>query len=277
MAKVAIKNVNINSFGGIYHILDVFSKLGFEKLTESVLGKRGSSGKAFCYGSVFCGYHISPLVWVGDFMLRKEPRNTEAPHINIQSPKKTSQHIKFSHKKKYCGIKDIRVLFYSSIFQMIIVFPFIVLKYFSFCCHFSHSVLCCNRLVYSCFILIVKSDSKLILNSSCQLSILFHFCLLSVSVYSLFFSLPFIFQFVFCFFLYVFCLPVTLSLFVCLSCYSVFFIILSFLLFCLYVILSLLCHSVFFHVFVALPLPLFSSSFWLPFYPFTCLFFDIFA
>ena len=83
MAKVAIKNENITSFGGIYHIMDVFSKLGFEKLTESVLGKRGSSGKAFCYGSVFCGYHIFPLVWVGDFMLRKEPRNTEAPHINI--------------------------------------------------------------------------------------------------------------------------------------------------------------------------------------------------
>ena len=39
-------------------------------------------------------------------MLRKDPRNTEAPHINIQSPKKTSQHIKFSHKKKYCGIKE---------------------------------------------------------------------------------------------------------------------------------------------------------------------------
>ena len=50
MTKVAIKNVNITSFGGIYHIMDVFSKLGFEKLTESVLGKRGSSGKAFCYG-----------------------------------------------------------------------------------------------------------------------------------------------------------------------------------------------------------------------------------
>ena len=37
MAKVAIKNVNITSFGGFYHIMDVFSKLGFEKLTESVL------------------------------------------------------------------------------------------------------------------------------------------------------------------------------------------------------------------------------------------------
>ena len=83
MTKVAIKNVNITSFGGIYHIMDVFSKLGIEKLTESVLGKRGSSGKAFCYGSIFCGYHTSPLVWVGDFVLRKDPRNTEAPHINI--------------------------------------------------------------------------------------------------------------------------------------------------------------------------------------------------
>ena len=36
MAKVAIKIENITSFGGIYHIMDVFSKLGFEKLTESV-------------------------------------------------------------------------------------------------------------------------------------------------------------------------------------------------------------------------------------------------
>ncbi|WP_156098945.1 hypothetical protein, partial [Prevotella melaninogenica] len=53
MTKVAIKNENITSFGGIYHIMDVFSKLGFEKLTESVLGKRGSSGKAFSHGSIF--------------------------------------------------------------------------------------------------------------------------------------------------------------------------------------------------------------------------------
>ncbi len=36
MAKVAIKNENITSFGGIYHVMDVFSKLGFAKLTESV-------------------------------------------------------------------------------------------------------------------------------------------------------------------------------------------------------------------------------------------------
>ena len=30
MTKVAIKNENITSFGGIYHIMDVFSKLGFK-------------------------------------------------------------------------------------------------------------------------------------------------------------------------------------------------------------------------------------------------------
>ena len=83
MTKVAIKNENIISFGGIYHIMDVFSKLGFEKLTESVLGERGSSGKAFCYGSIFWVFHTSLLVWVGDFMIMQEPRNTEAPHINI--------------------------------------------------------------------------------------------------------------------------------------------------------------------------------------------------
>jgi len=35
--------------------------LGFEKLTESVLGKRGSSGKAFCYGSIFGSLFFSYL------------------------------------------------------------------------------------------------------------------------------------------------------------------------------------------------------------------------
>ena len=82
MTKVATKNENITSFGGIYHIMDVFSKMGFEKLTESVLGKRRSSGKAFCYGSIFVVFHTSPLVWVGDFMIMQEPRTPENPHIN---------------------------------------------------------------------------------------------------------------------------------------------------------------------------------------------------
>ncbi|MGP1446590.1 MAG: IS1380 family transposase [Candidatus Limimorpha sp.] len=61
MTKVAIKNENITPFGGIYHIMDVFYRLGLDKLTESVLGMRGSSGKAFGYGSVFASLFFSYL------------------------------------------------------------------------------------------------------------------------------------------------------------------------------------------------------------------------
>ena len=198
-------------------------------------------------------------------MLRKEPRNTEAPHINIQSPKKTSQHIKFSHKKKYCGIEDIRVLFYSSIFKMIIV-----LKYFSFCCHSSHLILFWNPLVYSCFVLFVKSDSKLNQNSSCQLSILFYLFVTHLCLQPVFFkTLLFLFQIVFFYAFY-------------LSCYSVFFITLS-LCHSVFPLILSLCHSVsslsfcLFSSFCRTSSPLFSFSFWLHFYPFICLFFDIFA
>ena len=143
--------------------------------------------------------------WFGWGILCLEKSQETPKHLisTYRAPKKTSQHIKFSHKKKYCGIKDIRVLFYSSIFQMIIVFPFIVLKYFSFCCHSFHSVLCCNRLVYSCFILIVKSDSKLILNSSCQSFKSFHICLSSFFVNLLVFVFLSPNLFILYFFLYV--------------------------------------------------------------------------
>ena len=61
MTKVAIKNENITSFGGIYHIMDVFSRLGFEKLIESVLGRRGCSGKAFSHGSILDSLFFSYL------------------------------------------------------------------------------------------------------------------------------------------------------------------------------------------------------------------------
>ncbi len=72
MAKVVIKNKNTTSFGGIYHIMDIFSKLGFDKLTESVLGKRGSSGKAFSHGSVFGSLFFSYLCggeWLEENMM----------------------------------------------------------------------------------------------------------------------------------------------------------------------------------------------------------------
>ncbi|MCD8235960.1 MAG: hypothetical protein LUD00_04750 [Prevotellaceae bacterium] len=41
--------------------MDVFSKLGFEKLTETVVGKRGCSGKAYSYGRIFASLFFSYL------------------------------------------------------------------------------------------------------------------------------------------------------------------------------------------------------------------------
>ena len=54
MAKVAIKNENITSFEGIFHVMDTFPKLGLEKLIDSTLGQRGSTGKAFQYNNYCC-------------------------------------------------------------------------------------------------------------------------------------------------------------------------------------------------------------------------------
>jgi len=42
MTKAAIKNENITSYGGIYHIMDVFSKLGFER--QGRQARQGTDG-----------------------------------------------------------------------------------------------------------------------------------------------------------------------------------------------------------------------------------------
>ena len=114
MTKVAIKNENITSFGGIYHIMDVFSKLGFEKLTESVLGKRGSSGKAFSHGSIFGSLFFSYLcggecledinALIGQFKQRPDTLLPGADTVVCRLKKL------FSHKKKYCGIKVLVII-----------------------------------------------------------------------------------------------------------------------------------------------------------------------
>ena len=73
MTKVAIKNENVTPSGGIYHIMDVFSKLDFEGLTESVLGRRGCSGKAFSHGSILCS--LFPATFVAETALRTSMRS----------------------------------------------------------------------------------------------------------------------------------------------------------------------------------------------------------
>ncbi len=82
MAKVAFKNENITSFGGIYHIIDVFSKLGFKNLPNLYWANVELAAKHSVMEVFFVVFHTSPLVWVGDFMIMQEPRAPENPHIN---------------------------------------------------------------------------------------------------------------------------------------------------------------------------------------------------
>ena len=99
MTKVAIKNENITSFGGIYHIMGVFSKLGFEKLTESVLGKCGSSGKAFCYGSIFGSLFFSYLCGgecLEDIITFYNERGASEKNFDIQNNDFGWSHLPFS-------------------------------------------------------------------------------------------------------------------------------------------------------------------------------------
>ena len=60
MAKLQIKSETIATFGGIFHIMDTFERLGLDKLVDSSLGKRDVGWNAFQYSEViealFCNY-----------------------------------------------------------------------------------------------------------------------------------------------------------------------------------------------------------------------------
>ena len=81
MTKVAIKNENITSFGGINHIMDVFQSWALKNLPNLYWANVEVAAKHSVM-EVFLWFFILSH-WFGSFMLRKDPRNTEAPHINI--------------------------------------------------------------------------------------------------------------------------------------------------------------------------------------------------
>jgi len=61
MAKVAIKSENMTSFGRIFHVMDIFSKIGLGKLIESTLGQRRNIGKTFRYSNILSSVFYSYL------------------------------------------------------------------------------------------------------------------------------------------------------------------------------------------------------------------------
>ena len=61
MTKVAIKSDKITSLGGIFHVMDVFSKLGLNQIIDSSLGQRGSTSTAFQYSDIISSLFYSYL------------------------------------------------------------------------------------------------------------------------------------------------------------------------------------------------------------------------
>ena len=80
MAKLQIKSETIATFGGIFHIMDAFERLGLDKLVDSILGKRDVSWNAFQYSEViealFCNYLCG-----GDCL---EDINMLAPQLSLR-------------------------------------------------------------------------------------------------------------------------------------------------------------------------------------------------
>ena len=73
--------------------------MGFEKLTESVLGKRGSSGKAFCYGSIFGSLFFSYLCGgecLEDIITFNNERGASEKNFDIQNNDFGWSHLPFS-------------------------------------------------------------------------------------------------------------------------------------------------------------------------------------
>ena len=60
MAKLQIKSEAIATFGGIFHIMDVFERLGLGRLVDSCLDERDARWNTFRYGEVmealFCNF-----------------------------------------------------------------------------------------------------------------------------------------------------------------------------------------------------------------------------
>lgn len=86
MTKVALKSGNLTSFGGIFHVIDVFSKLGFSKLIDMHLGKRGKVSGAYQFSDIIAATFINYLC-NGDCLEDANDIITQVNHCpNFQFP-----------------------------------------------------------------------------------------------------------------------------------------------------------------------------------------------
>ena len=67
MTKVAIKNMNITSFGGIYHIMDVFKSWALKNLPNLYWANMEVATKHSVMEVFFCGFSYFPIGLGGVF------------------------------------------------------------------------------------------------------------------------------------------------------------------------------------------------------------------
>jgi len=67
MTKVAIKNENITSFGGIYHIMDIFQSCALKNLPNLYWVNVEVAAKHSVIEVFFCGFSYFPIGLGGGF------------------------------------------------------------------------------------------------------------------------------------------------------------------------------------------------------------------
>ena len=82
MAKVAIKNMNITFSVEFITLWTFFQSWALKNLPNLYWVNVEVAAKHSVMEVFFVVFHTSPLVWVGDFMIMREPRTPDNPHIN---------------------------------------------------------------------------------------------------------------------------------------------------------------------------------------------------
>ena len=86
MTKVAIKNENITSFGGIYHIMDVSQSWALKNLPNLYWANVEVAAKHSVMEVFFCGFSYFPIGLGGVFSKHKIPISMDKSqkcHFNI--------------------------------------------------------------------------------------------------------------------------------------------------------------------------------------------------
>ena len=102
MAKIQLKSDNINPFGGLFSIPNIFNRSGLRSVIDQHLGRRGMTKTAFTHGDVFASMFDSYLCGgdciedVMDIAILGQPR--QYPYLLVGChPQDTAEPLRGQH------------------------------------------------------------------------------------------------------------------------------------------------------------------------------------